>query len=126
MSGGNDVYHHGELAPHRYCRRGGLVQVEGERKGHREGYYYALLSQLKLHLERENPKRKLTKIDIRLICQEIRSSDLFTDPYGSPRPNQDKAFVEIVLARRSDLNHNRVREFVLTFSPIRRQRSRST
>ena len=102
------------------------MKVEGDRKGHREGYYYALLGQLKSHLERENPKRKLTAVDVRLICQEIRSRDLFTDPYGSPRSSQDGAFVEIVLARRSDLNQNCVRDFVVRFRPKKGHRPRST
>ena len=102
------------------------MKVEGDRKGHREGYYFQLLGKLRLHLERENPKRKLTNVDVRLICQEILARDLFTDPYGSSRSNQDKAFVELVLARRSDLNPNSVREFVLNFSPRKRQRPQST
>lgn len=123
---GDDAYRHGKLAPHRYCRRCGLVKVEGDRKGHREGYYFSLLGRLKLHLERENPKRRLTKVDVRLICQEIRSRDLFTDPYGSPRSSQDRAFVEIVLDRRGDLNPISIREFVISFRPKKGHRPRST
>ena len=123
---GHEARHSGELTLHRYCRRCGLVKVEGDRKGHGEGYYFVLLGQLKSYLERENPKRKLTKIDIRLICQEIRSRDLFTDPYGSPRSSQDRAFVEIVLDRRGDLNPISIREFVISFRPKRGYRPRST
>ena len=126
VSIGTEVYRYGRLAPHRYCRRCGLVKVEGDRKGHREGYYFSLLGRLKLHLERENPKRRLTKVDVRLICQEIQSRDLFTDPYGSPRSSQDRAFVEIVLDRRRDLNPISIREFVISFSPKKGHRPRST
>lgn len=101
---GCEGQYNGELAPHRYCRTCGLVKVEGNQKGHRVGYYYALLGQMKSHLEREKPKRKLTATDIQLICQEIRRRDLFTDPYGSPCSSRDKEFIEIVLAKRSDIN----------------------
>jgi len=64
------------------------VKEEGDGKGRREGYYYTLLNLLAAYLEGSG--RKLTKVDVRLICREIRGNELFSDNYGSRREAQER------------------------------------
>ena len=117
----------GELAPHRFCTACGLVKVEGDRKGRKAGYFYSLVARLAEYLDREKLGRKLTKIDRRMICQEIRNREIFTDPYGAGLAVQERAFVDVVMARRGDLNKVVVREFVVgDAGENRKKRPRST
>jgi len=87
--------------------------VDGDGRGRKAGFYISLVSALCAHLaHNRNNNKKLTKIDIRLICQEIKKRDIFTDPYGTRRAAQDKVFVDILMSRRGDLDVGVVREFV--------------
>ena len=106
------IQHRGELSPHRYCVGCGLVKVEGDGRGRSAGYYISLVSALSAHLAHNRIGKKLTKIDVRLICQEIRGNELFSDPYGSRQAAQERAFIEVVMGRRGDLNVKVVREFM--------------
>ena len=123
---GHPIINQGELAPHRHCNCCGLVKVEGDGRGRGEGYFYTLINHLRAHLEHASTRRKLTKTDVRLICQTVRERELFTDSYGSMLAVQVRVFTDIVLERRSDLDRNMVREFVMTYRPKKEQRSRST
>jgi len=117
----------GLLAVHHYCKKCGLIKVDGDGRGRKEGFYLSLVSALRAHLAHNRINQKLTKIDVRLICQQIRDCDIFTDPYGTRRAAQDKVFVEVVMARRGDLNRVVVREFVAEYGGIKRKkRPRST
>lgn len=118
----------GLLSIHHYCRKCGLIKVDGDGRGRKAGFYISLLSAFCAFLKHNRSSQKLTKVDIRLICQEIRSRDIFGDPYGTRRTAQDKIFIEIVLARRRDLDRKIVREFVEDFriGCKKRKRPRST
>jgi len=89
--------------------------VDGDGRGRKAGFYISLLSALCAHLAHNRNNKKLTKIDIRLICQEIKKRDIFTDPYGTRRAAQDRVFVDILLSRRGDLDVGVVREFVAEY-----------
>ena len=122
----NLVLRRGELAPYRHCNCCGLVKMDGDGRGREEGYFYTLINDLRTHLDHASTRRKLTRTDVRLICQEVRERELFTDPYGSMLVVQLRVFTDIVLGRRGDLNRDMVREFVITYRPKRKRRSRST
>lgn len=87
----------GQLGLHHYCKVCGLVKVDGDGRGRSEGYYLSMVSALSAHLAHNRTDHKLAKIDVRLICQQIRGNELFTDPYGSRRAVQEKVFVEVVM-----------------------------
>ena len=117
----------GQLKAHRYCRKCGLVKVEGDGRGRKAGYYLSLVAKLRRHIERGRTGKKITTVDMRLICQEIRDRSIFTDPYGSRSAAQEKALIDIIMARRGDLDRKIVREFVREYDGIqRRKRPRST
>ena len=118
----NTVHHSGTLAPHMYCGRCGLIRVEGEGRGRKAGFYVSLVNDLRVHRDHCRTGARLTSIDVRLICAEIRGNDLFTDPYGSSRAAQDNALVEIILTRRGDLNRAGVEEYVKYYRPKRKRR----
>jgi len=123
----DDRHPRGTLSPHRYCTSCGVVKVEGDRKGRKAGYFYSLLARLAEYLDRERLGKKLTKIDQRMICREIRDRDIFTDPYGSLLNVQESVFVDMVLERRGDLNRAAVWDFVHDIAGVeKRRRPRST
>jgi len=122
-----NIEHRRELAPHRYCVGCGLVKVEGDGRGRSMGYYISLVSALSAHLAQNSTGHRLTKIDVRLICQEIRGNELFLDTYGSRQAAQERVFIEVVMARRGDLNRAAVREFIRECGGVgKRKRPRST
>lgn len=117
----------GQLGLHHYCTCCGLVKVDGDGRGRKEGFFISLLSALSAHLAHNRTGEKLTKVDVRLICAEIRERDIFTDPYGSRREAQERALVDIIMERRGDLDGNFVREFVREYGIVRKtKRPRST
>ena len=125
-SRGHPIIKQGELAPHRHCNCCGLVKVEGDDRGREEGYFYSLINNLRTHLEHASTRQKLTRTDIRIICQDVRERELFTDSYGSILAVQLRMLTDIILARRPDLDRNMVREFVMTYRLKKERRSRST
>ena len=117
----------GPLSVHHYCKICGLVKVDGDGRGRKAGFYISLLSALCAFLKHNRGNHKLTKIDVRLICQEIKKRDIFTDPYGSRKGEQERVFVDVVMERRRDLDVGVVRGFVEGYGMVRKtKRPRST
>jgi hypothetical protein len=79
------------LKPHSYCKHCGLIKNLAER-ARNSGYYLNIVAKMERHLQ----KRRITKVQLRLIAKELECSEFFNDEYGVSKTNQDRVFIDIV------------------------------
>lgn len=76
------------LKPHPYCTKCGLVKNLSSEKPKSVGYYMNILAEMKQEF-------KITKVQTRLISQELEKADL-EDDYAMDRYQQEEFFVATV------------------------------
>jgi len=74
---------------HAYCCDCGVVKVSGPDRGRGPGFFMSVLSDVARRC-------RLSEVQVRLISNEIKNDELFTDPFGSYYTFQKVRFIEII------------------------------
>ncbi|MBW6519361.1 MAG: hypothetical protein K0A89_12800 [ANME-2 cluster archaeon] len=78
------------LKPHPFCIHCGAIKNISQERLRTVGFYMNVLARIDTQIS------KITKVQMRLIAQELENSDDFHDTYAMTRDAQDSMFIDVV------------------------------